>query len=181
MPANDDNTNPIGHEGGSIRRLHSGSEDGYLWYVVGADGESVYSGIGHVDESGARAELEIIESGADHWQDDCECDCGAVGASGGYVRHAAGAKGCEAREAQAIEDVALSDFLGLATGDRSATIREARAVVDWVREFALDCDWQDADSETIEAMPALDLLRACHRHLDGGLATALDAVRQAQA
>ena len=81
------------------------------------------------------------------------------------------------REAQAIEAVALSDYVALVTGDRSVTNREALAIAEWCRGWALDCDWQDMSADDIDALGALDILRGAHSALDGGLATALDAVR----
>ena len=81
------------------------------------------------------------------------------------------------REAQAIEAVALSDYAALATGDRSVSNREALALVAWCRDWARDCDWQDMSADDIDALGALDILRGAHSALDGGLASALDAVR----
>lgn len=46
------------YEGVSVRKLHSGSEDGYLWYVVNGLGEKV-DGAGHLHRESA--EIEACE------------------------------------------------------------------------------------------------------------------------
>lgn len=60
----------------------------------------------------------------------------------------------------------------------SVTDDETRDVIEWCRTFAADCDWQDADAADIAAMDTNVLLRACNRHVDGGLAFVLADVRE---
>ena len=76
----------------------------------------------------------------------------------------------------AIEDAAA--HIAALVGDSSVTACEAHAVIDWARDWALSCDWEDADREAIEAMPIGALLRSAHRALDGGLRVALDDCRR---
>lgn len=82
------------------------------------------------------------------------------------------------REREAIERVELSDYVAQACADRTVTVREATAVVEWVREWAQDCVWQDACEDDIRTAAPLDLLRVAQSELDGGLAVALEDVRR---
>lgn len=60
--------------------------------------------------------------------------------------------------------------------DLHVTMGEAREVVAWCREWAADCEWVE-DVEEIAGMSDAAVLRACHRHIDGGLADVLSDVR----
>ena len=44
------------------------------------------------------------------------------------------------------------------------------AMVEDMRDWLLDCDWADVDSEDIEAMPTSLILEAVKRHYRGGVA-----------
>lgn len=68
-------------------------------------------------------------------------------------------------------------YLEAMTGEDVSTL-EAVQVVAWCREWAADCDWQDADAEEVYAMTGLGILTGSARRLDGGLATALEDVRR---
>jgi hypothetical protein len=58
------------------------------------------------------------------------------------------------------------------------TDAEALAVIEWCRDFAKDCEWQDIDSHEVDGFDLPSLLRACDRHIQGGIAFVLEDVRR---
>jgi hypothetical protein len=59
------------------------------------------------------------------------------------------------------------------------TDEEAAAVVEWVRDWARDCQWADVDADGFSLMEVAPLLRYADRHIDGGIAFVLADVRDA--
>jgi hypothetical protein len=55
---------------------------------------------------------------------------------------------------------------------------ETSAVVAWCRDWAEDCEWADTTPVEVSETAARELLRACDRHIDGGLSFVLADVRR---
>lgn len=157
----------------TVERLDTGSEDGWLWYVVGARGRRLDGG--YVNREDADHACALVNADGT-----CE-DCGAP------LRDAPAAQCWDCYNdapAPAIEASSDADnqaaTIAALTGDATVTAIEASAVLEWCQGWALDCDWIE-DADTIAAMPALAFLAACNRALDGGLAVALADVRRLDA
>jgi hypothetical protein len=67
----------------------------------------------------------------------------------------------------------LNELAASLAGDRTMTVGETRTAVAWCREWASDT-FEDFDASLTDAA----VLRACHRHIDGGLAFVLADVRR---
>lgn len=95
--------------------------------------------------------------------------------------------GRESRTVAPIEPVSAADaadapaqlagYVAAECHDHTVSEAEAVAVVEWCREWASDCAWQDADATDIERMSSMGVLVGAARALDGGLAVALADVR----
>lgn len=72
----------------------------------------------------------------------------------------------------------LAAIIARYASDDYVTTTEAASVLAWCREWAEDCQWADTTPVEVSQTAARELLRACERHIDGGLAFVLADVRR---
>lgn len=71
-----------------------------------------------------------------------------------------------------------NDDIRIRANVEHVTDEEAITVIEWCREWAKDCEWEDVDSNELDDFDVPRLLRSCDKYIDGGIAFVLRDVRR---